>query len=109
MPKSRTSEDVQKQWKHKSHQTCHGCEVNPLKSTLGKALIPELWTDAVTTSTSFRTNNSRPRVSCSASNQHHLKDLKYRGAPRDGAAGWLEGLINVTRRTPCNREDKRQK
>lgn len=83
--------------------------VNPLKSTLGKALIPELWTDAVTTSTSFRTNNSRPRVSCSASNQHHLKDLKYHGAPRDGAAGWLEGLINVTRRTPCNREDKRQK
>lgn len=53
----RTSEDVQKPWKNKSHQACRGCEVNPLKSTLGKALIPESWTDAVTTSTSFRTNN----------------------------------------------------
>lgn len=57
MPRIRTSEDVQKEWKNKSHQTGHGYEVNPLKSTLGKALIPEPWTDAVTTSTSFRTNN----------------------------------------------------
>lgn len=56
-PKIRTSEDVQKEWKTESHQTRHGYEVNPLKSTLGKALIPEPWTDAVTTSTSFRTNN----------------------------------------------------
>jgi hypothetical protein len=57
MLKIRTSEDVQKEWKNKSHQTRHGYEVNPLKSTLGKALIPEPWTDAVTTSTSFGTNN----------------------------------------------------
>lgn len=57
MLKIQTSEDVQKEWKNKSHQTRHGYEVNSLKSTLGKALIPEPWTDAVTTSTSFGTNN----------------------------------------------------